>query len=401
MRILLITSIALAAALHAQGYTAGTVTNDFTAKEIYATGTHLRTLTATWPGYFGDSDEGHAEDYPIGFTFEYYGQAFTAVDICLNGWVSFSGITGQYPYLPTVPPASVPDAAYPNGEICVSYHNMFLYGMSSNSTDGMYAQTLGTAPNREFRVEWKTLRSWSAQGSTSVVLILYETTNRIEIHFDPGMALPPHATGIEDQAGTNGLGSAGGWMQLGPQADGYDFTPVAAGAPEVEVSVNSGAVSSGDALALGDAPDNLDFDIALELLNSGSADLNVSAFNISAVSNCSVTILGATVPAVITPAAAGAWTLRVTPAVPGAWSFQLGVDNDDADEDPFGLSFGGSFTATGGGGGGGGGVGGLDAGGGGGGSGCSAGLVNTPDLALLLLMALLSARAVARRLRGR
>jgi hypothetical protein len=387
MKYLLSVVIVLAGALQAQGYTAGTVTNAFAANEIYTSGNHIKTLQNTWAGFLGNIDEGHAEDYPIGFSFDFYGQAYTSIDICTNGWVSFSGITGQYPYLPAQPASAVPDAAYPNGEICVSYHDMFIYGMSSNSPDGIYGLTTGTAPNREFRVEWKYLRSMQAQGTTSVVLILFETTNRIEIHFDPAATLPPHATGIEDQAGTNGVASAGGWMQLGPQSDAYDFTPIA-GTPEIDVTINGAAAADGIVLALGNAPDDADLDVVIAVSNVGSANLQASTISVANEVNCTVAAIGGPFSGSIAPGSNEARTLRITPAGAGPYSFDVSVANDDADEGPYDLTLGGTFTPTSGGGGGGGGVGGLG-GGDGGGGGCAAShaVVNGLDLALLMLMA--------------
>jgi hypothetical protein len=388
MKYLLSVAVVLAGALQAQGYTAGTVANAFAANEIYATGNHVKTLSATWVGFLGNIDEGHAEDYPIGFSFEFYGQAYTSIDICTNGWASFSGITGPYPYLPAKPASSVPDAAYPNGEICVSYHDMFIYGMSSNSPDGIYALTTGTAPNREFRVEWKYLRSMQAQGTTSVVLILFETTNRIEIHFDPAATLPPHATGIEDQTGADGVASAGGWMQLGPQADGYDFTPVA-GTPEIDVTVDGGAAVDGASLALGNAPDDTDLDVMLGVGNVGSTNLQASTVSVANEVNCTVAVIGGPFSGSIAPGASETRTLRITPAGVGPYSFDVSVANDDADESPYDLTFGGTFTPTSGSGGGSG-AGGLG-GDGGGGGGCVAShtVVNGLDLALLMLVAAL------------
>ena len=106
---------------------------------------------------------------PIGFTFNYWGTNYTTVNICSNGWISFTNTGGNivgYGTNSTVP-AGIHGVAldlYPSGGYFIRY------------------QTLGTAPNRKFVVSYH-MDYYGCRGNwTDFQIVLYETTNNIQIN---------------------------------------------------------------------------------------------------------------------------------------------------------------------------------------------------------------------------
>lgn len=334
---LLLLLLVCAGALRAQSYSADRITNDFAGKDISATGVKLiGNGGVTWGG---DYDEGHVDDYPIGFSFEFYGQSYTTVDICTNGWISFNPIAGTLPYMPSTPPSqSVPNSNYPNGIIAAGWQDLWGYVMGSN--DGMYVQTLGTAPNREFRVEFRNMTKRQMPGGTmSFLWVLYEGSNRIEIHYGAITAGTPFGCGIENQAGTDGTPSPDGWLLIAPATCGYAFYQT----PEIDLeragaTIACNATDNAGAMTIG-VPCNLTYTV----FNRGGAPLNISGVSFGSPANCTTTLV-TTLPAVIAPGAQADFQVELTPLSAGACTCLLQIASDDADESPYPFTIAGNAS---------------------------------------------------------
>ena len=106
---------------------------------------------------------------PIGFTFNYWGTNYTTVNICSNGWISFTNTGGNivgYSTNSTVP-AGIHGVAldlYPSSGYFIRY------------------QTIGTSPNRKFVVSYH-MSYYSCRSSwTDFQIVLFETSNNIQIN---------------------------------------------------------------------------------------------------------------------------------------------------------------------------------------------------------------------------
>lgn len=138
-----------------------------------AVGYNINSVTYSYESTAGTSvsvgDDQTVSNLPIGFTFNYWGTNYTTVNICSNGWISFTNTGGNivgYGTNSTVP-AGIHGVAldlYPSGGYFIRY------------------QTLGTTPNRKFVVSYH-MDYYGCRGNwTDFQMVLYETTNNIQIN---------------------------------------------------------------------------------------------------------------------------------------------------------------------------------------------------------------------------
>jgi hypothetical protein len=180
--------------------------------------------------------------FPIGFTFDYYGGAYTSFYVSSNGFLSDADYgsgccTGQ----------PLPDTFTPNGVIAGWWEDL---NPSSGGT--IQYQTLGTAPNRRAIVQVTNVPHYPSGNPVTLQYKLYETTGVIEVHYQ---AAPSdggtHSAGIENQDGTVGLqyylGTAGLTTPLAlrytpapsVEATDTDTASVAISDPDITVSPSS------------------------------------------------------------------------------------------------------------------------------------------------------------------
>ena len=119
-------------------------------------------------------------NFNLGFTFTYFGQEYSTIWVCENGWVSFGQDPGDPFYENFALPASnVSDSAiYP-----------FWDDVEFNKSDVPDAKWVyeiqDDAPNRIFVVEWYKLNRYNTApvSVATYQLRLYETSNIIEFHY--------------------------------------------------------------------------------------------------------------------------------------------------------------------------------------------------------------------------
>jgi hypothetical protein len=124
---------------------------------------------------------------PIGFTFNYWGTNYTTINICSNGWISFTNTGGNivgYSTNSTVP-AGIHGVAldlYPSSGYFIRY------------------QTIGTAPNRQFIVSYH-MSYYSCRSSwTDFQIVLHETSNKIQINVASHPTCGNALQGLSNQA---------------------------------------------------------------------------------------------------------------------------------------------------------------------------------------------------------
>ncbi|SPD72923.1 hypothetical protein PITCH_A1590005 [uncultured Desulfobacterium sp.] len=174
----------------ANDYTVNRISENFFA--ISDTGTKL-TL----------ADEGGTSGIPIGFNFVYYGTIFTTVTVTANGYLGFS---------PTISPDNtiIPLADTPNALIAPFWDDL---NPGLNPGGGVFFQTIGSAPDRRFIVEWKDVPLKSDPDSRlTFEAVLFEGNNEIQFHYlsmidGSGMTTSPMVTG---QSATIGIENADG-----------------------------------------------------------------------------------------------------------------------------------------------------------------------------------------------
>jgi len=104
-------------------------------------------------------------DLPAGFVWQFYGQQFTQVSVCGNGWVAPGYSTSNTYYNTALPNSSMPPA-------------VFLVWDDLYPPDGGGVWYYHDAVNRRFIVEWDSVRYYSGTNYDKFQLVIYDTSYR-------------------------------------------------------------------------------------------------------------------------------------------------------------------------------------------------------------------------------
>ena len=116
---------------------------------------------------------------------------------------------------------------------------------------------------------------------------------------------------------------------------------LAAADPEIGISRGS-AIADGGTDATGTASSALTaYDLTYLVVNSGSANLNLSNLSVGTGTNCTASILGQPA-ATVTPGGQSAFSIRVIPAATGAWTVPFSLQSNDANESPYDITITGT-----------------------------------------------------------
>ncbi len=129
---------------------------------------------------------------PLGFSFVYFGNTYTQLRISSNGWLAF-GASGTPFTTRTIPSPSdgVNDAIY--------FNNTDLNPANGGTIE---YSSQGAAGSRLFIVTFTAVRFFSGAGTLTSQVILYEGSNRIEVHTTSQPGGRPWTQGVENAAGT-------------------------------------------------------------------------------------------------------------------------------------------------------------------------------------------------------
>jgi len=146
-------------------------------------------------------DDGGCDSVPLGFTFNYFGQDFTTVNVGTNGVINFGPYANfnvsQYSF-----PSGFPSPSSPANTIGVLATDFYM------TTQGHVTfWTEGAAPNRVFVIEYQG-PGWTTDGSLRAQCHLYETLGLVEIHVEratsTGTFAGPKTIGLQNGDGTVG-----------------------------------------------------------------------------------------------------------------------------------------------------------------------------------------------------
>ncbi|MDX2432640.1 MAG: MBG domain-containing protein, partial [Bacteroides sp.] len=129
---------------------------------------YMGTIAAT--GYV---DDNHWGAFPIGFSFDFFGNTYTDFYVTSNGMVMFGEGSNQYrnDILPWAPGAD-------------NYIAPFWDDLVIHATGDIMYQTIGTAPNRKLVVQFNNMSFWNSPvllGTFQV--IIYEDSNNIQTQY--------------------------------------------------------------------------------------------------------------------------------------------------------------------------------------------------------------------------
>lgn len=216
-----------------------TVTNTATWTAVTALGDYIAddTIPFNWEDISGTgtpvtlTDDSVSGALPLGFSFEFYGTGYSSAYASSNGFLTFASgsgsgcCTGQ----------ALPNPAAPNNLIAGWWEDL---NPSAGGT--VHYQTLGTAPNRVFIVQYTDVPHYPSGNLVSKQYKLFEGSNVIEVHY---LAAPSdggtHSAGIENATGTLGLQYYLGTAGLPtPLAVRYSLTTVASASDTDTATVN-------------------------------------------------------------------------------------------------------------------------------------------------------------------
>jgi len=152
---------------------------------------------------------------PLPFAFRYWTTNLTAsamINVCSNGWIGMDGMMNSSLG------GSIPSTFGPHSVIAAHW------GDDYTGPLGICIATVGTAPNRQWVVEWDQSGYCCSGGGGGLTyeVVLTETTNTIDLIYQTMTGARSQVAGIEDPTGSQGYPGC---------PDGtYDCTPTAGSA---------------------------------------------------------------------------------------------------------------------------------------------------------------------------
>jgi hypothetical protein len=131
----------------------------------------------------------------IGFTFRYFGVDHTSVSVSPNGYITFGTDANE------LFGAAFPSTTGPNAVIAPFWTNL-----APEAGGAIRTQTLGTAPNRRFIVQWTAVPGFQLSTPNTFQAVLYETSGCVELRYQTidSALLAGAFAGLEDHAGRVG-----------------------------------------------------------------------------------------------------------------------------------------------------------------------------------------------------
>ena len=179
----------------------------------------------SFPLSSGNLDDGRWDNISLPFSFRFFGNVFNSVNISTNGWVGLGSTSSTTTGL-NMP---IPSGGAPNNVIHAITSDLTFGGGPTNIAVLEYFQE-GFPPNRKFIINYGDVKFLSTPGLANVQVILYETSNVIEIHTtNCTNTAVLKSQGIENNTGTTGYAAPGrnsiaNWG-ITSGSPSYRFTP--------------------------------------------------------------------------------------------------------------------------------------------------------------------------------
>jgi hypothetical protein len=167
-----------------------------------------------------DNNNARWDNIPIGFTFRFYGNPYTSVNVCSNGWIRFGATSSTTGF-----GFALPNATEPNNAVHGVTADLTLVtsGILEYYTDGV-------APNRVFVVSYQDVPFASGGGIANFQIQLHENGNVVEVHtLTCTNTTATKAQGVENAAGTAATAATGrnntNWSSALNYTTGFRFIP--------------------------------------------------------------------------------------------------------------------------------------------------------------------------------
>ncbi|MDC0249723.1 SprB repeat-containing protein, partial [Flavobacteriales bacterium] len=140
-----------------------------------------------------NQDDDYSGLIQIGFPFTFYGNTYTSLVVCDNGYITFDAyqannsssgyqITSPVP-LPFLLP--IANSTGPNNAIMAPWHDVLLASPFGGGSGSIFISKTGIAPNRKFIATWCATAMFSCTDSLNTFqIVLHESSNKIETFID-------------------------------------------------------------------------------------------------------------------------------------------------------------------------------------------------------------------------
>jgi len=137
----------------------------------------------------GSGDDSNHGPFNLGFPFSYYGNSFNTINVCTNGWLSFTSTDTDYSN------QGIPYNEEPNNLLAPFWDDL-------NPTDGgtIYYQTIGT----QFIVQWQDVPHYGG-GLPVTFQVILNADGSIVFQYELIQDISGSTVGIENAAGDDGL----------------------------------------------------------------------------------------------------------------------------------------------------------------------------------------------------
>jgi hypothetical protein len=139
------------------------------------------------------ADDANYGPFDLGFTFEFYGNVFTSVNICTNGWASFSSTSTAYFN------ACIPDPSEfnPNDVVYPFWDDM-------NSSSGGTIYYYADAANQRFIISWEGVFKYGTSDPYTFQIIL-GADNSVKFNYSDVLDPSSCTVGVENGDGTDAI----------------------------------------------------------------------------------------------------------------------------------------------------------------------------------------------------
>jgi hypothetical protein len=135
----------------------------------------FQNIVSTGARVLAGTDDGTA-NVNIGFTFRFYGQDYSSLCISTNGLIAFGGCNMDFANVDL-------SNASPSGDARILAPFWTDLSFDAPGTDAVYYQVLGTAPQRQFVVQWNSAFPLNASSGVTFQVVLYEGSNQIRFQY--------------------------------------------------------------------------------------------------------------------------------------------------------------------------------------------------------------------------
>ncbi len=138
------------------------------------------------------SDDDNQGPFPLGFTFDFYGNSFTGVRVCSNGFLTFTSTATAYSN------SSIPGTGDPNNTLAVFWDDL-------NPSSGGNVYTYADTANNRFIVEYDAVPHYSDSSSLETFQVIINADGTLVYQYKALASVTGCTVGIENGDGTVGL----------------------------------------------------------------------------------------------------------------------------------------------------------------------------------------------------